>query len=132
MDHKLCGGPCSIYPTDRRTEALWLWRSEGDCPQFPQGKKRREEASAAAAGVLSAHNGNRFLRCWHSREGESDGGESKLVIGGIQIGCFCTGHYVHFWVLAHFSKCVGHLEFNMRSMASKVLDIILDDQWVVE
>ena len=27
---------------------------------------------------------------------------------------------------------MGHLEFNMRNMASKVLDIILDDQWVAE
>ena len=56
----------------------------------------------------------------------------KLVIGGIRIGCFCTGHYVRFWVLATFETCVGHLEFNMRNMASKVLGIILDDQWVVE
>lgn len=56
----------------------------------------------------------------------------KLVIGGIQIGCFCTRHYLRFWVLASFATCVGHLKFNMRDMASKVLGIILDYQWVVE
>ena len=57
---------------------------------------------------------------------------SGALVGGIRIGCFCTGHYVRFWVLATFATCVGHLEFNIRNMASKVLGINLDDQWVVE
>ena len=35
-------------------------------------------------------------------------------------------------MFAEFVNCVGHLDFNMRKMASKVLGIILDDQWVVE
>ena len=56
----------------------------------------------------------------------------RALVGVLQIGCFCTGHYVRFWVLATFATCVGHLEFNIRNMASKVLGINLDDQWVVE
>ena len=59
-------------------------------------------------------------------------GIAGALVGGIRIGCFCTGHYVRFWVLATFATCVGHLEFNIRNMASKVLGINLDDQWVVE
>ena len=66
--------------------------------------------------------------------GAEGGGSPKsgALVGGIRIGCFCTRHYVRFWVLATFATCVGHLEFNIRNMASKVLGIILDDQWVVE
>ena len=66
--------------------------------------------------------------------GAEGGGSPKsgALVGGIRIGCFCTRHYVRFWVLATFATCVGHLEFNIRNMACKVLGINLDDQWVVE
>ena len=56
----------------------------------------------------------------------------KVVIAPLSWGCFCVGHRLHFLVLAEFVNCVGHLDFNMRKMASKVVGIILDDQLVVK